>query len=92
MLREDVLQSVQNAKFQIYAVSSIDEGIELLTGVPAGEKQKNRHYQEGSDNRAVEEHLEDLTRRGQVFTQEEEKDSSPQSLGNDQTPAGCNVC
>jgi predicted ATP-dependent protease len=37
MLREDVLAAVEQGKFAVYAVKSVDEGIELLTGVPAQE-------------------------------------------------------
>jgi lon-related putative ATP-dependent protease len=37
MLREDVVAAVQEGKFTVYAVRTVDEGIELLTGVPAGE-------------------------------------------------------
>jgi len=38
MLRPDVVTAVQEGKFHIYAVSTIDEGIEVLTGVAAGER------------------------------------------------------
>ncbi len=37
-LDQEVVEAVKNGKFHIYAVSSIDEGIEILTGVPAGKK------------------------------------------------------
>lgn len=37
-LSEEVVQAVKDKKFHIYAVSNIDEGIEILTGVPAGDK------------------------------------------------------
>jgi lon-related putative ATP-dependent protease len=37
MLREDVVQAVADGKFSVHAVSGVDEGIELLTGVPAAE-------------------------------------------------------
>jgi lon-related putative ATP-dependent protease len=37
MLREDVVAAVEQRKFAVYAVRTVDEGIELLTGVPAGE-------------------------------------------------------
>ena len=48
MLREDIVQSVGNGQFHIYAVSTIEEGIELLTGVVAGELDSEGHYPEGS--------------------------------------------
>lgn len=37
VLKDEVVQAVEDGKFSIYAVSTIDEGIEILTGVPAGE-------------------------------------------------------
>jgi len=37
MLREDVVQAVEQGRFAVYAVSSVDEGVELLSGVPAAE-------------------------------------------------------
>ena len=37
MLREDVVAAVAQGKFAVHAVGTVDEGIELLTGVPAGE-------------------------------------------------------
>jgi hypothetical protein len=50
MLRSDVVHAVKDGKFHIYAVSSIDEGIEVLTDVPAGERDSEGHYPEGSIN------------------------------------------
>ncbi len=58
MLREDVVQAVAKGKFQIYAVETIDEGIEILTGVPAGKRDKDGEFPYSSVNRAVEKRLE----------------------------------
>ena len=49
-LSDEVVNSVKNGKFHIYAVSSIDEGIEILTDVPAGKKDKNGNFPAGSIN------------------------------------------
>jgi predicted ATP-dependent protease len=57
MLRSDVVQAVREQKFRICAVSSIDEGIEVLTGVPAGERGVDGHYPEESINGRVEKKL-----------------------------------
>ena len=40
-LPDEIINAVKEGKFHIYAVSTIDEGIELLTGVPAGKKNAN---------------------------------------------------
>jgi predicted ATP-dependent protease len=46
VLRHDVIDSVRDARFHIWAIDSIDEGIELLTGTPAGglEQEGTFHY------------------------------------------------
>ena len=44
-------------KFHIYAVSSIDEGIEILTGVPAGTQNENGKYPAGTINYLVYEKM-----------------------------------
>jgi len=54
MLREDVIQDVKEGKFHIYSVRTIDEGIEILTGVPAGEQQEDGTYPDGSINYFVD--------------------------------------
>lgn len=60
MLREDVVQAVASGRFHVWAVGAVDEGIEILTGVPAGERDSSGVYPEGSVNRLVAERLEQL--------------------------------
>ena len=54
MLRQDVLEAAKDGMFHIYPITTIDEGIELLTGIPAGEIQENGEYPLGSINRKVQ--------------------------------------
>ena len=49
-LSDDIIDSVKHGKFHIYAVKTIDEGIEILTGVPAGKKDRNGDFPNGSIN------------------------------------------
>ena len=49
-LSDEVLEAVKSKKFHIYAISTIEEGIELLTGVPAGKKDSNGRFPAGSIN------------------------------------------
>ena len=49
-LSDEVVEAVKNKKFHIYAISTIEEGIEILTGVPAGKKDKNGKFTAGSIN------------------------------------------
>ena len=58
MLREDVLQAVEEGQFHIWAVDTVDDGIEILTGMPAGKPNKNGEYPKGTVNYAVQKGLE----------------------------------
>ncbi len=49
-LSDDIIDSVKHGKFHIYAVKNIEEGIEILTGVPAGKKDRNGNFPNGSIN------------------------------------------
>jgi len=57
MLREDVVEAVEAGKFSIYAIDTVDDGIELLTGVPAGKANKKGQYPRGSVNYQVQQSL-----------------------------------
>ncbi len=57
MLRQDVVEACKSGMFHIYPVSTIDEGIEILTGLPAGERDKNGNYPENSINGKVQRKL-----------------------------------
>ncbi|MBQ2836361.1 MAG: AAA family ATPase [Clostridia bacterium] len=56
-LSDDVVDAVKNKEFHIYAVSTIEEGIEVLTGVPAGKKDRNGNFPAGTVNYLVYEKL-----------------------------------
>ncbi len=60
MLREDVVEAVAEGQFHIYAVSSIDDGIEILTGVKAGEKAEDGSYPEGTVNYRIDRRLNEI--------------------------------
>ena len=57
MLRGDVVAAVRAGTFHIYAVSTIDEGIEVLTGIAAGARNSDGTYPEGSVNDRVQQKL-----------------------------------
>jgi hypothetical protein len=64
MLKPEVVKAVQDGKFNIWGVATIDQGIELLTGMPAGKLRKDDTYPEGTIFRRVTDALEAMTRRG----------------------------
>ncbi len=73
MLREEVLEAVQEGKFHVYSARTIDEGIEILTGIAAGERQPDGSYPDGTVNHAVSQQLGKMAERLRSFG-EEKKD------------------
>ena len=67
MLRTDVLEAVRAGRFHVYAVSHIDQGIEILTGVKAGERNENGHFPAKSINGLVEARLNQLADQRRDF-------------------------
>jgi predicted ATP-dependent protease len=80
MLRDDVRHAVDAGQFRILAVSTIEEGIELLTGTPAGELDEDGNYPEGTVYAAVQARLDQYA---QQMEEEKEKDEKkePASFG-----------
>lgn len=62
MLRDEVVQAVENAQFHIWAVHTFEEAIPLLTDLEAGELQPDGTYPEGTFNRAVVDQLAALAK------------------------------
>ncbi len=63
MLRKDVVQAVQEGKFHVYPVKTIDQGIAILTGVEAGERLEDGRFKEGTVNDLVDRKLEELGKK-----------------------------
>ena len=57
MLRADVVDAAREGLFHIYPVETIDEGVEVLTGCAAGDRDKTGVFPEGTVNRKVEDRL-----------------------------------
>ncbi|WP_243358704.1 Lon protease family protein [Fundidesulfovibrio terrae] len=72
MLREEVLEAVSKGEFHVWAVETVDEGIELLTGVPAGERGKDGKYAAGTINALADDRLKSLAEGLRDFVQEGE--------------------
>lgn len=60
MLRNEVIEAVKSGNFHIYPVETVDQGIEILTGVPAGEQQDDGTFPEGTIKKAVKDRLREL--------------------------------
>ncbi len=63
MLREDVVQAVAEGRFHIYPVQTVDEGIEILTGVPAGVLGRDGAYTPDTVNDRVNDKLNEMAER-----------------------------
>jgi predicted ATP-dependent protease len=60
MLKEEVVKAVKDGRFHIYPVSTIDEGIEILTGVKAGERRKDGAFEPNTLNDKVDRRLKEM--------------------------------
>jgi predicted ATP-dependent protease len=67
MLRRDVVESAAAGKFHIYPVDNVDQGIEILTGVPAGERDAAGQFPAGTINSRVERRLTEFAERTRAF-------------------------
>ncbi|MGC8805582.1 MAG: S16 family serine protease, partial [Candidatus Ratteibacteria bacterium] len=75
MLKEEVVEAIRQKKFHVWAVKDVDEGIEILTGIPAGKPDANGTYPEGTVNAAVAKKLMELAKK----SREIEKQLSPKT-------------
>jgi lon-related putative ATP-dependent protease len=71
MLRDDVIEAVRAGDFHIYPVEHIDQGIEILTGLKAGERGDGDAYPEGSVNDLVQRRVNDLAQKTKDFSGKE---------------------
>lgn len=67
MLRDEVVRAVEEGKFRVIPVETIDEGIEVLTGTPAGARAADGIFPEGSVNARVEATLRDYAETRRAF-------------------------
>jgi lon-related putative ATP-dependent protease len=67
MLKKELIEAVKEGKFAIYPARTIDEGIEFLTGVPAGELQPDGSYKEGTVNYRVNKRLQEMAEMAREF-------------------------
>jgi predicted ATP-dependent protease len=75
MLREEVVEAVHRGQFHVYSARTIDEGIEILTGVAAGERREDGSYPENTINFLVSNRLKEMAEKFKGFYAEEKKES-----------------
>ena len=96
MLRKDVVETVKAGKFRIYPVKTIDQGIEILTGVEAGERLEDGKFKEGTVNDLVDKKLREFGMKikefeggGEEGAKEEKKKKKGKSSRRVESPT-CN--
>lgn len=67
MLRDDIVKAVESGRFHIFAVETIDEGVEVLTGMPAGRRDETGRFPAGSVNGLVEQRLTVFATQARAF-------------------------
>ncbi len=67
MLRREIVEAVAEDNFHIYAVDTVDEALEVLTGEEAGERQDDGEFPEGTLNYRVRHRLQDLAEKSRQF-------------------------
>ncbi len=69
MLKHEIVQAIADGQFHVWTVRTIDQALELLTGLPAGERGPDGKYPEGSIHRRIEEklrHYVEQARKGEM--------------------------
>ena len=74
MLKKEVIDAVKKKKFHIYQVSTVEEGIEILTGIPAGKPNKKGIYPAGTVYGAVQKKLREYVKRSEKLKKEVENE------------------
>jgi predicted ATP-dependent protease len=67
MLKEEVVDAVKAGKFHIYPVKTIDQGIEILTGLKAGVRQADGTFEEGTVNSRIDKTLKEMAEKLKEF-------------------------
>ncbi len=67
MLKEEIVDAVKAGLFHLYAVKTIDEGVEVLTGVKAGERREDGTFENGTVNHKVDKRLKNMAEKLREF-------------------------
>ena len=84
LLKDDVVEAVSQGQFHIYAVSTVDEGIEVLTGVPAGERGEDGSYPEDTIHYYVIKHLAEMAEKAREFDRSHRDDDDDDKKKDDE--------
>jgi lon-related putative ATP-dependent protease len=83
MLSDEVVDAVHAGKFNVWSVDNVDQGVEILTGRPAGERNPDGSYPEGSIHRLVAQRLQTYAKLQTTFANPPDGSPSP---SHEETP------
>ena len=67
MLKKEVIDAVKEGRFHIYSARTIEEGIEILTGIPAGKRKADGSFEKDSLYDLVDRRLRDMAEKSKQF-------------------------
>jgi lon-related putative ATP-dependent protease len=87
MLKKEVLQAVKGGTFRVYAVTTADEAVSILTGLPAGERREDGTWPEGTVNFLVDRRLREMAKKLKADEKgEKEKEEKKKEENNEEPP------
>ncbi len=84
MLKKEVIEAVRDGRFTIYPIEMVDEGLEILTGMPVGERGPDGRFPEGTVNHLAEERLRELARSFKAFGRPKRSGTAEEEVGKDE--------
>jgi predicted ATP-dependent protease len=81
MLRKDVVDAVEAGQFQVYPLDHVDQALEILTGLPAGERTENGEFMPGSVNQKIRERLAQFADQRRAFGRSRSKEDDDGKAG-----------
>ncbi len=73
MLKKEVVEAVKEGKFHIYPIRTVEEGVEILTGMRAGKRRKDGTYSKGTLFRLVDDRLREFAEKARDFAREKQE-------------------
>ena len=78
-LKPEVINAVKSGKFHIYPVKSIDEGIELLTGIPAGKELSGGRFTKDSVYDRVDKAMSKMAKQIKASSKDDKNENDSKS-------------
>jgi len=94
MLKKEVLDAAREGRFRIYAVKTVNDALEILTGLPTGERKEDGSFPEGTVNFLVEKRLNEMSKKlkaedkGQEKKEKKEEDNNEAQAPKKNPPQG----